>query len=95
MEIIGNISGYPVSKDYAELFNLAKKQSVVCVVDYSTITGPESRTKRDVAQTISFEGQVNICARGISYIAATSDPEEFTSYCEEINLEWIVPSFGD
>ena len=85
--IVSEIKNYPVSRDYAKLWELAQKQSVVCVVDYIGC--------RDVAQTLfklcRGEWSGDVCVRGHSYVYGF-DKEVFIKQCEGKNLEWIVPN---
>lgn len=88
MNIIRNLSGYKMSRDYAMLWELAKTQSVVCVCDYG-LTYPKCR---DVAQTISHDEKpfVAICARGIEYVSAET-VGDFVKRCRRGNVEFVVP----
>lgn len=88
MNIIRNLTGYRMSRDYALLWNLAQKQSVVCVCDYG-----QGTKCRDVAQTISHEDGnpwVGICARGIEYVSA-ENLTDFARRCARESVEFIVP----
>lgn len=80
------IADYKGSRDYARLAELAKAQSVICMVDYQGC--------RDVAQTLySDAGDVviwQVSARGISYSSAF-DPTRFIAQCMALNLEFIEP----
>lgn len=88
MTIQRNLLNYPFSKDYKKLYELAKKQSVVCVLDHLGC--------RDVCQTIYIDSAnyTEVVARGICYIF-TENEEEFISHCEHYNLEWIIPNDSD
>lgn len=89
-DLIRNILGYPTSRDYARLWELAQTQSVVCAVDYDTDC-------RDIAHTICRQYAncivVSVSARGICYLEGDSRDgiEKFVTRCERANLEWIVP----
>jgi hypothetical protein len=82
---IRNLSNYYLSKDYEALYELAQKQSVVCIVDYFSC--------RDVCQTLynSYSNVIEVCSRGHGYIFA-ENMEDFIAICEPLNLEWIVPT---
>jgi hypothetical protein len=82
-EVIRDIKGYPTSRDYAKLWELAQKQSVVCVVDFG-------KDCRDVAQTITNACYTHVSARGICYTDGDT-VEKFTAGCARVNLEWLVP----
>lgn len=86
-EIVRDISGYETSRDYAKLWELAQRQSVVCVVDFF---GGLDTPCRDIAQTIRNPHEVHVSVRGRTY-AFGQDAEEFAESCERVNLEWIVP----
>ena len=83
INIIRDVSGYTTSRDYAKLWGLAQRQSVVCICDYRDGC-------RDIAQTIYWEAEVRVVARGICYICPLGY-DEFISQCKMVNLEWIVP----
>ena len=85
MSCIRSITGYRMSRDYAVLWNLAQKQSVVCVCDYGS-----SHVCRDDAQTICRDGEVAICARGIEYVSGDS-VEVFALRCDMEQVEFVVP----
>jgi len=72
--------GYSVSRDYAALYEMAQSQSVVCFVDYHEC--------RDVACTLVRRGDIEIGARGIGYVWATSKGE-FVLQCRRLNVEFI------
>lgn len=97
MSVICDIEGYTTSRDYAALWELAQKQSVVCVVDYDWRDG--TKASRDIAQTIaspwSIGGMDNritigVRVRGIEY-AGGKNCEQFVASCERCNLEWLIP----
>lgn len=77
-----NKHGYKTSTDYHTLYDVAHLQSVVCFVDYHEC--------RDIAATIVFSDVIEISARGIGYIYATSK-SEFAAQCEKLNVEFILP----
>lgn len=73
--------GYNVSRDYDALYDMARSKSVVCFVDYHEC--------RDVAATIARTGgDVEVSARGISYVWATSK-DDFVMQCRRLNVEFI------
>lgn len=83
MNVVREIAGYQTSKDYKRLWEIAIKQSVLCVCDYHEC--------RDSAQTIyDSAGVLFVSARGVSYICAKS-VNEFIEQCQKINLEWVIP----
>lgn len=88
MNIVRNLTGHRMSRDYAMLWALALKQSVVCVCDY----GSQTPKCRDIAQTISQpeKSWVAICARGIEYVSA-EDEASFARRCAKENVEFVVP----
>lgn len=83
---VSQIAAYPVSRDYLRLAELAKAQSIICIVSYESY--------RDVAKTIfSTDGAAGIwhvSARGTGYVLA-ADLDEFVRQCERVNLEFIEP----
>lgn len=73
--------GYNVSRDYDALYDMARLKSVVCFVDYHEC--------RDIAATIARTGgDVEVSARGISYVWATSQ-DDFVMQCRRLNVEFI------
>ena len=80
------LAPYIGSRDYARLAELAKTQSLICIVDF--------RERRDVARThYHSRGQEEfwaVGARGISYLDAFTR-EEFIKLCEQGNVEFIEP----
>jgi len=73
--------GYNVSRDYDALYDMARSKSVVCFVDYHEC--------RDVAATIArIGGDVEVSARGISYVWGTSK-DDFVMQCRRLNVEFI------
>lgn len=82
------LAAYPTSRDYAELWRRAQRESLLCIVDWQEC--------RDVAQTIvTFIDEpellsLQVSGRGTCYLHAES-PEELAANAARINLEWIVP----
>lgn len=82
---------FELSRDYKRAFELIKKgDRLVCLVDYAGC--------RDVAANIVSRfnhGQINISARGISYIYLFEDQAEtsemFESECDRLNVEFFLP----
>ena len=72
--------GYNVSRDYEALYDMAHSKSVVCFVDYSEC--------RDIAATLVRREDIEISARGIGYVWATSKAE-FVMQCRRLNVEFI------
>ena len=91
MRHVHAIMGYKTSRDYALLWKMAQKQSVVCLVDYPLDT---AAVCRDIAHTICHVGvevsYLNISARGIGYVSAET-LEEFERNCKAANVEFILP----
>ena len=77
---------YNLSKDYAALFELAKTQTVICIVDYMSLS-------RDVCTTYFADriDEIHVHSRGQVYIVA-SGLDDFIHQCNLANLEWLVPS---
>lgn len=101
--IVRDFSGYETSRDYVQLWSLAQKQAVVCVVDYhgGAFGDRSGSLLRDIASTQWCPDTcwMQVGARGIGYVTAYDDPgrscrEMFISECESVNLEWIVPTKG-
>lgn len=88
-ETIRNVTGYEISKDYRQLFELAKTQSIVCILDY--LVFEDGTACRDVVQTISDGFEVQVCERGICFISE-HHVEMFVERCDDKNLEFIVPN---
>ncbi len=82
---------FELSRDYKKAFELIKKgDRIVCLVDYQGC--------RDVAANIASKynhGQINISARGISYIYLFEDQVEtsemFEKECDRLNVEFFLP----
>lgn len=88
IEVIRDIGGYTTSRDYAKLWELAQKQSVVCVVDFDWRDGDVSR---DVAHTIWNGRHLHVSCRGVSYADGDS-LADFERSARRSNLEWLVPN---
>lgn len=78
------LAKYNLSKDYDLLYDLALKQSIVCVVNFTA-------TCVDICRTNYIDGVMQVNARGIGYIYAMNK-DEFYTQCEMMNLQWLVPS---
>lgn len=94
-EAVGSLHGYITSTNYELLFHLAKRQSVVCEVDF--VYG--LRDKEEVPQRFICKTRYSthfcehhVVARGNTYLFANS-LEEFSALCEDNNLQWVVPPF--
>lgn len=90
------LAQYNASKDYKRLANLARKASIICLVDYrlrQPVDGVES--VRDVARTTvqRSDGKefFSISARGISYVIAFNE-DEFILLCASNNVEFLEPA---
>ncbi len=92
--LIKDIAQYNTLKDYYWLAQEAKKQSIICIIDYKFNTEDKEYIFRDVAQTVYFEkngnGSWQISARGTGFLNAFSE-EEFIKLCEILNVEYIKP----
>jgi len=90
-EVIRDVVGYRVSRDYRLVWELARRQGVVCVVDYTdgARLAREERL-RDVCATLCIDGTVHLSVRGCCYVSA-GDPDVFARFCDELRVEWIVP----
>jgi hypothetical protein len=78
---------YQTSTDYELLYELAQRESIICIVDYLF---DEETVCRDVAKTNCFDGITVASSRGVTYLDAGSE-KEFVSQCRRWNVEWIVP----
>jgi hypothetical protein len=88
------IAPYATSRDYARLAELAKVQSVICIVNYRD-RDPAIGMLRDVASTNysrSPRGHEawHVSARGTGFVWADSI-ERFIRSCETYDLEFIEP----
>lgn len=88
------LAAYAGSKNYRSLLDLARKQSVICIVDSEL---GKADTIRDVARTIytfkqgaETEEIFTVSARGVCYIYAFGE-DDFVQWCEKLNLEYIAP----
>jgi hypothetical protein len=88
MPRIRDIKDYPVSTNYEELWKLAHKQGVICIVDYEKIN---CGFIRDVCSTNFGQDSYEVAARGIAYISAETK-EEFFEQCKKRFLVWILPT---
>lgn len=82
--IVRNITGYQTSRDYALLWELGQKQSVVCIVDYY-------EDCRDVRQTIWNGRYMQVSSRGNGYVDGDT-AEEFAKWCQRSNVEFLIPN---
>lgn len=82
------ITGYTVSRDYERLADLARSQSIICIVDYE-------RSMRDIARTMyrcrGDDEYWEVGARGTGYIVAF-ERAEFILACRAVNLEFLDPA---
>ncbi|GBG14471.1 reductase [Novimethylophilus kurashikiensis] len=85
-----DLPDYRGSKDYARLAALARRSSVVCILDYRV----RDIDTRDVARTQymskGYQECWSVCSRGTSYITVFSQAD-FISLCEHYNLEFFEP----
>ena len=92
-DIVREITGYPTSTDYEALWELAQRQSVVCLVGYRMDYNPHLL---DVAQTIAVPDDsgnkfaVDIACRGISYVQGFGK-KDFIEQCQKAKVQWLVP----
>lgn len=99
--MIDKLFGYEFSNDYEQLWVIAHRQSVACVVSYNEpvplwlwsdrLISGESCNSRDICQTISTPNAISVSVRGCTYISA-SKLKDFIAQCERCKLEWIVPA---
>lgn len=82
--IIRNITGYQTSMDYALLWNLGQKQSVVCIVDYCGDC-------RDACQTLWNGTSMRVSNSGNCYVMSSS-ADGFVKRCRCFNLEFLIPN---
>ena len=85
-----DITGYETSRDYERLIELARTQSIICIVDYESCDG---RPIRDIAHTIwpcQDNAAPDVSARGIGYIDGFTR-NGFIGQCWRSNLEFIEP----
>lgn len=80
---------YETRSDYAALWDLAKKMSVICILD-SGIRTDGSEMTRDVAKTRWNGELMDVGVRGVGYFDATS-LAEFSDTAARLRLEWIEP----
>jgi hypothetical protein len=88
-DFIHQVTGYATSKDYVRLVALARKQSGVCIVDYTTQCRDTAHTIWEDFPTHSAEC-FQVSGRGTCYIHANT-AEEFIQQCHRSNLEFIEP----
>jgi hypothetical protein len=90
MKVIGNIEGYPTSIDYVELWELAQKASVICIVD-----GMGSAPPRELSHTVTIEDDgithLGICGPGRRSYLSARGVAEFVAACKQYHVEYIVP----
>jgi hypothetical protein len=94
-EAVGSLHGYITSTNYELLFHLAKRQSVVCEVDFVyDLRDKEEVPQRDICKTrySTHFNEHHVVARGNIYLFADS-LEEFSALCKANNLQWVVPPF--
>jgi len=85
------LAEYKTSKDYERLFDLAKTQRIICIVDYDTCRDT-ARTNYNKSQ--KFGESIEINGRGIGYVWAHSK-EDFIKQCEREHVEFIEPDGGE
>ena len=89
---IRDLFGYEFSSDYEQLWELAQRQSVACVVSFSgRLISGAPYDSRDICQTIRTPGSLSVSVKGCTYISA-SKLKDFVAQCERCKLEWIVPA---
>jgi hypothetical protein len=84
------LANYQTSRDYYQLWYLAQKAAIVCIVDNREGDSSDRRvvvtsnlvTPRRIATQVGNFG-ILWCSAGFS--------DEFITQCERWNLEWIVP----
>ena len=102
MALIRTVKGYATSTDYRKLWELAQRQSVVCLVQhqvqYRWATGQNSvgGNLMDVAQTIAMPDDsgkvwcIDISCRGSNYVQGFGI-DDFAEQCQRANVQWLVP----
>ncbi|MEM9116958.1 MAG: hypothetical protein AAGD09_03640 [Cyanobacteria bacterium P01_F01_bin.56] len=85
-ELVCTPIGYPTPQNYERLWELAQQQSVICLVE-----SEDDGIKTNVAQTLSYEGTVNVATPGICYVTGY-DKARFIESCKKCKLQWLVPS---
>lgn len=90
--IVGKLGNYKGSRDYVRLAELAKTESIICIVDCHF---DDVECLRNISKTLyaSFPNGVEywqISARGVCYVTADS-LEKFMRRCEKENVEFIEP----
>lgn len=84
------LTGYAGSRDYERLADLAREQSVICIVDYE-------RSMRDIGRTMyrchGNEEYWEVGARGTGYIIAF-ERDEFIRACRAFNVEFLDPAMA-
>lgn len=91
-KLTSNLIGYKTSRDYKRLVELMKKQSIICIVDFSSVNG---KTSRNIAQTLFVQyekhNDYTIGIRGLSYVWAVEE-QAFIAACARFNIEFIEPN---
>lgn len=84
--------GYETSKDYQLLFELMKRNRIICFIPFDE-EFEDGYILKDVCQTkATDEGYFDVSARGYSYITAFNR-EDFIKKCESAKLEFVNPIF--
>lgn len=80
---MNQLTGYKTSRDYKRLAELAKKQSVICIVDH--------RGKQQVATTTYVQSPCwVISSKGVVYVYGIKK-KHFIAQCQAANVEFIEP----
>lgn len=87
---------FELSRDYKRAFELIKNgDRIVCLVDY----GDGCRDPAANIASTYTRGEINISARGISYIYLFDDQVEtsemFEKECDRLNVEFYLPVGGN
>ena len=84
------LANYPTSRDYYQLWDLAQKASIVCVVDKRE----NDSSDRCVVVTSNIVTPSRIATQvqnfGILW-CSSGFRDQFVIQCERWNLEWIIP----
>lgn len=86
-----------LSSDYEALFNLLKKQRVICIVKYTKkISNNTEEELIDIAASFNLlkDNSISIGARGINYISCYNENEEllktdFFAQCKFYKLRFM------
>lgn len=78
------ITGYPTSKDYCLLIDLARKQQVICLVENGQSVARTLYLANDLEEIFS------IGVPGTGYVYACG-ADDFITQCHRFNIEFLIP----